>query len=66
MLTGLELFFGILIIAAASTVIGTVGIGFCLVAAPVLLLYLEPQQAVVVMNCLTAVLLAMVLQLGFL
>ncbi|HAA95455.1 MAG TPA: hypothetical protein DCE26_07175 [Dehalococcoidia bacterium] len=61
MLTGLELFFGILIIAAASTVIGTVGFGFGLVAAPVLLLYLEPQQAVVVMNCLTAVLLAMVL-----
>lgn len=32
-----------------------------MVAAPVLLLYLEPQQAVVVLNSLTAIMLAMVL-----
>ncbi|NQW24425.1 MAG: sulfite exporter TauE/SafE family protein [SAR202 cluster bacterium] len=61
MVTGFELFFSILIVAAASTVIGTVGFGFGLVAAPVLLLYLEPQQAVVVLNSLTAIMLAMVL-----
>jgi len=61
LVTGFELFFSILIVAAASTVIGTVGFGFGLVAAPVLLLYLEPQQAVVVLNSLTAIMLAMVL-----
>lgn len=61
MVTGLELFFSILIVAAASTVMGAVGFGFVLVAAPVVLLYLEPQQTVVVLNGLTAILMAMVL-----
>ena len=61
MVTGHELFFSILIVVAASAVIGTVGFGFVLVAAPVVLLYLEPQQAVVVLNSLTAILMAMVL-----
>ncbi len=61
MVTGLDLLFSILIVVAASTVIGTVGFGFSLVAAPVLLLYLEPQQTVVVANSLIALLLIMVL-----
>ena len=61
MLFGFELFFSLLIVAAASTVIGTVGFGFSLVAAPVLLLYLEPQQVVVVANSLIALLMIMVL-----
>ena len=61
MLTGLELFLSILIVLAASTVIGTVGFGFGLVAVPVLLLYLEPQQTVVVSNSLIGIMMAMVL-----
>ncbi len=61
MVTGLELFFSILIVAAASAVMGIVGFGFVLVAAPVVLLYLEPQQTVVVLNSLTAILMSMVL-----
>ena len=61
MLSGSELLFSFLIVAAASTVIGTVGFGFSLVAAPVLLLYLEPQQVVVVANGLIALLMIMVL-----
>ena len=61
MLTGYELFFAILAIAASSVVIGTVGFGFALVAAPVLLLYLEPQQVVVVINSLICLMLAQVL-----
>ncbi len=61
MLTGFELFFSILAVAASSVVIGTVGFGFALVAAPVLLLYLEPQQVVVVINSLIGLMMAMVL-----
>ena len=61
MLTGYELFFCTLIVIAASTVLGTVGFGFGLVSAPVLLIYLEPQQAVVVINCLIGLMLVMVL-----
>ena len=61
MLTGLELLFSFLIVVAASTVIGTVGFGFGLVAIPVLLLYLEPQQTVVVSNCLIGIVMAMAL-----
>jgi uncharacterized membrane protein YfcA len=40
---------------------GTVGFGIVLVAAPVVLIYLEPRQAVVVLNGLTVILMAMVL-----
>ena len=61
MVTGAELFFSILIVAAASAVMGIVGFGIVLVAAPVVLLFLEPQQTVVVLNSLTIVLMAMVL-----
>ena len=61
MLTGFDLFFSILIVAAGATVMGTIGFGIVLVAAPVVLLYLEPQQAVVVLNGLTAILMVMVL-----
>lgn len=61
MVTGFELFFGLLIVVAAATVIGTVGFGFGLVAIPVLLLYLEPQQTVVVSNSLIGIIMAMVL-----
>lgn len=42
-------------------VMGTVGFGIVLVAAPVILIYLEPQQTVVVLNGLTVILMAMVL-----
>ena len=61
MVTGLELVFSILIVAAGAAIMGTVGFGIVLVAAPVILLYLEPQQAVVVLNGLTAILMVMVL-----
>lgn len=61
MVTGLDLLFSILIVIAASTVIGTAGFGFSLVATPVLLLYLEPQQVVVVANCLIALMMVLVL-----
>lgn len=61
MVTGLELFVSILVVAAGAAVMGTVGFGIVLVAAPVVLLYLEPQQTVVVLNSLTAILMAMVL-----
>ena len=61
MVTGLELLYSILIVIAAATVIGTVGFGFGLVAVPVLLLYLEPQQTVVVSNSLIGIVMAMVL-----
>ena len=61
MVTGLDLLFSLLIVIAASTVIGTAGFGFSLVATPVLLLYLEPQQVVVVANCLIALLMVLVL-----
>ncbi|MCH7738408.1 MAG: sulfite exporter TauE/SafE family protein, partial [Chloroflexi bacterium] len=60
MVTGFELFFSILAVIAAATVIGTVGFGFGLVAIPVFLLYLEPQQTVVVSNSLIAIVMAMV------
>jgi uncharacterized membrane protein YfcA len=61
LVTGFELLFSILAVAASSVVIGTVGFGFALVAAPVLLLYLEPQQVVVVINSLIGLMMAMVL-----
>ena len=61
LLTGFDLFFSILIVTAGATVMGTVGFGIVLVAAPVVLLYLGPQQTVVVLNGLTAILMAMVL-----
>jgi uncharacterized membrane protein YfcA len=61
LVTGLDLLFSILIVIAASTVIGTAGFGFSLVATPVLLLYLEPQQVVVVANCLIALMMVLVL-----
>ena len=61
MVTGLELFYSLLITVAAATVIGTVGFGFGLVAIPVLLLYLEPAQTVVISNSLIAILMVMVL-----
>jgi uncharacterized membrane protein YfcA len=61
LVTGLELLYSILIVIAAATVIGTVGFGFGLVAVPVLLLYLEPQQTVVVSNSLIGIVMAMVL-----
>ena len=61
MVTGLELFYSLLITVAAATVMGTVGFGFGLVAIPVLLLYLEPAQTVVISNSLIGILMAMVL-----
>ena len=61
MVTGLELFYSLLVTVAAATVIGTAGFGFGLVAIPVLLLYLEPAQTVVISNSLIGIVMAMVL-----
>ena len=61
MLTGIGLAAGLLAALAGATVIGTVGFGMGLVMAPVLLLFLEPQSAVVTVNVLTALVCAGVL-----
>ena len=44
MLAGLELVITLLAVFVAATVMGTVGFGFGLVAAPVILLFLEPLK----------------------
>ena len=61
MLTGPELVFALLIVAAGAVAMGTVGFGLGMVATPVLLLFLDVKSAVVVVNFLIALLLAMVL-----
>lgn len=61
MLTGPELVFGLLIVSAGALVLGTVSFGFGLSVTPVLLLLLDAKPTVVVVNCLTGLLLIMVL-----
>ena len=61
MLTGLELLIALIAVFAGATVMGTVSFGMGLVVAPVLLLFLAPQQAVVVVNAVIAIVLIMVL-----
>ena len=61
MLSGLELFAALVIVTAGAVVMGTVSFGFGLVVAPVLLLLLDPQSAVVTVNSLIGILLFLVL-----
>ena len=61
MLSGLELFAALAIVSAGAIVMGTVSFGLALVVAPVLLLLLDPQSAVVTINGLMAILLILVL-----
>ena len=61
MLSGLELFAALAIVSAGAVVMGTVSFGFGLVVAPVLLLLIGPQSAVVTVNSLIGILLLLVL-----
>ena len=61
MLSGLDLLFALAAVFAGATVMGTVGFGFGLVVAPVLLLFLDPQPAVVTINSIIALLMIIVL-----
>ena len=61
MLSGPELVYALLIVSVGALVLGTVSFGFGLSVTPVLLLFLDAKPTVVVVNCLTALLLAMVL-----
>ncbi len=61
MLSGLELFIALAIVSVGAIVMGTVSFGLALVVAPVLLLFLDPQPAVVTINGLMAILLLFVL-----
>ena len=61
MLSGTELIFALLIVSVGALVLGTVSFGFGLSVTPVLLLFLDAKPTVVVVNCLTGLLLAMVL-----
>lgn len=60
MLAGIELVIALLAVFVAATVMGTVGFGFGLVAAPVILLFLEPQSGVIVVNGVITILTASV------
>ena len=61
MLSGLELLIALFAVFAGATVMGTVSFGMGLVVAPVLLLFLEPQQAVVVVNAIIGIVCVFVL-----
>ena len=61
MLSGLELFIALAIVTVGAIVMGTVSFGLALVVAPVLLLLVDPQSAVVTINGLMAILLLFVL-----
>lgn len=61
MLSGLELFSALAIVSVGAVVMGTVGFGLGLVAAPVLLLFIDPSSTVVTVNSLIAVLMLLVL-----
>jgi len=61
LLSGLELVIALVTVAAGATVIGTVGFGMALVIAPILLLFLEPRSAVVIINSLISILLIFIL-----
>jgi uncharacterized membrane protein YfcA len=59
-LSGLALAVSLAVVALGATVMGTVSFGMGLVVTPVLLLFLEPRQAVVVANTLIGGLLCLV------
>ena len=61
MLNGWELVIALVAVFLGATIMGTVGFGFALVAAPVLLLFLVPQSVVVIANILITTLLVIVL-----
>jgi uncharacterized membrane protein YfcA len=61
LLSGLELLIALLTVTVGATVMGTVSFGMALVIAPILLLFLEPQSAVVIVNSLIAILLTFIL-----
>ena len=62
MLDGWELVIALVLVFLGATIMGTVSFGFALVVAPVLLLFLDPPQSVVVIaNILIVILLAFVL-----
>ena len=60
MLSGFELVIALFAAFVGATVMGTVGFGYGLVLAPVLLLFLEPQSGVIVVNGVITVLVASV------
>ena len=60
MLSGLELVILLVVVFVGATVMGTLGFGCGLVVAPVLLLFVEPQEGVVIVNGLIAVLVGIV------
>ena len=60
MLSGLELAIALLAVFVGAAVMGTVGFGFGLVVAPVILLFMEPQSGVIVVNGVITVLVASV------
>ena len=60
-LTGIELLVVLLAVAVGATIMGTVSFGMGLVVAPVLLLFLEPRDAIVTVNAIIPILLAFVL-----
>ncbi len=61
MITGQELVFALVVVSVGALVLGTVSFGFGLSVTPVLLLMLDAKPTVVVVNCLTGLLLIMVL-----
>ena len=61
MLSGIELVIGLVAVFVGATVMGTVSFGMGLVVAPVLLLFLEPQSAVVTVNVIIGLVCACVL-----
>ena len=61
MLTGLELALGLLAVFVGAVIMGTVSFGMGLVVAPVLLLFLTPQDSVVIANALISLVLLLVM-----
>ncbi len=61
MLTGIELIISLVVVFLGSITAGTVAFGMGLVIAPVLLLFLPPQTAVVLVKTLNSIVLLMVL-----
>ena len=61
MVTGGEFIIALAIVAVGATVMGSVGFGLGLVVAPVLLLLMEPREAVVLVNGEVGVLTALLL-----
>lgn len=61
MLSGPELLIALAAVAVGATIMGTVSFGMGLVVAPVLLLFLAPQSAVVTVNAIIPILLSFVL-----